>query len=439
MTRPVVVSAVLSSDTKVNHSHFHRIGRVKIGDTVEFDSLSKCFTPVASSVLEWSSHGVFTRSGPLCGIACEPNFEIEKALETFDCKEIAQATPIAVLKEGSIPVVRQQVLIRILAEPNLEDWQALARELADPSKFGASTENLTDLVAILARPPRMQKAHAEAAKQFRRKKVQGCEEEARPVYHHRPHKKPRPLQSPPLPLGFFSPRSTSRDAILMQNKQNAERRAAASGTQSFEIFITDHACLTLQVVPSDTIAVLKTMIEEQVPGFPSDRQQLLIPGHSLTQDGRTLASYNVKANSRIILSRRQDPHDPTKHFCPGCHKGKRYLESFGATCNDDTPRATGMDYQGGSIADDGNYAQVSLFTGEGNPILCVIPLEGIETEAQLHASILGAAILHLAQFPPGNFNLAYKPNCRTIKPPTANLEEMYIIDPSGAYLCYVVL
>jgi ubiquitin C len=57
--------------------------------------------------------------------------------------------------------------------------------------------------------------------------------------------------------------------------------------------------ITLEVDPSDTIAILKAKIQ-YLEGIPPDRQQLTSRGKQL-EDGRTLSDYNIKPGSKLRL------------------------------------------------------------------------------------------------------------------------------------------
>lgn len=62
---------------------------------------------------------------------------------------------------------------------------------------------------------------------------------------------------------------------------------------------TNGSLVRLDVEPSDTVENVKLLIYDET-GVSPDRQRLIFAGREL-EDNRTLADYNVTANSRLLV------------------------------------------------------------------------------------------------------------------------------------------
>jgi len=242
MSGGTMVRPVLITDAK-------GLDNVKQGDTVDFYSLLK------------EVGGDEQLLAGVCSFV--PNRSIEEALEDYACTEIAEATPIAALKESDFQVVRASVLGGILAESRLAKWHARARELAAAA---STTKNLIALVAILARASEILEKRTQARKLARKQGV-----------------------------------IVERLAAEYKKRREAGGASLESQDLVYQIFVTNltgHK-ITLEVSKSDTIDMVKSKVSDKM-GIPQDQQLLIFNGMKLMND-HILDYYSIQKESQLHL------------------------------------------------------------------------------------------------------------------------------------------
>lgn len=78
-------------------------------------------------------------------------------------------------------------------------------------------------------------------------------------------------------------------------------RGGIDGPPTITVYVRtrQEVAVELEVLPSDNVALLKAQIEER-EGTPADSQRLICSGMNM-QDGRTLASYDIRHGAVILL------------------------------------------------------------------------------------------------------------------------------------------